>query len=197
MSTYKQERKRLEELGEAAETATKAAGEIAAFFKRHPEVRDVLANYSAIYSYFNQDLPDISFETLEDCWLNHGKFRASLARYPSESFERDALETRILDLLKTGTSTENLKSIKTGFRYKSIEDLRAKVDDLEARAAMRAKTPQELRAEIQAARPGPETELPKDISKEQILHMWEPTTFRYWAKRLGSMEPITRRINEK
>jgi hypothetical protein len=195
MSSYKQEHKRLEELGEVAEIATRAAAEVKAFVDRHPEIKDCLANYSIIYQYFPQALEDINESSLEDSYANHPKFRESLARHASEQDEREVLQDRILELSQA--SPDALRNIKSAFRFQNLDQLRAKVRDLEARQAARAKTPQELRAEIQAARPGPETELPRDISKEQILHMWEPATFRYWAKRLGSMEPITRRINEK
>jgi hypothetical protein len=193
--SYQEEKDRLEELGEAHELATRAANEVKAFFARHPEVRDCLANYDIVYKYFPNALDEIDEAALEDSYANHPKFRASLACFPSEAHEREALESRILELLKSGTSAENLKSIKAGFRFKNLDQLRAQKDELEARAEMRSKSPAELRAAIQAARPNPEQELPKDISREQILHLWEPEMFRFWAKKVG-MNAITKRINE-
>jgi hypothetical protein len=196
MSTYQEEKDRLEELGKAHEVATKAAAEVAAFVKRHPEVKDVHANYSIIYSYFHGDLEDISENTLEDCWLNHGdRFRKSLACYPSEAHERDALEKRIVQLMSQGNSPNALANVKAGFRFKNLDQLRAQKDELEARAEMRSKSPAELRAAIQAARPNPEQELPVDISREQILHLWNADQFRFWAKKVG-MNAITKRISE-
>lgn len=197
MSTYKEEKSRLEELGEAHELATRAANEVKLFFARHPEVRNLLCNYDIVYQYFNNSLDEITANALEDSYLNHPKFRAQLACFPSETAEREALENRILELSRGGTSPDGLRGIKAGFRFQNLEQLRAKKDALETNARLRAKTPQELRAEIQAARPGPVLELPPEISKEQILHMWGPEQFRFWAKKLGSMEPITRRINQK
>jgi hypothetical protein len=197
MSTYQEEKDRLEELGAAHELATKAAAEVAAFIRRHPEVKDVHANYSIIYSYFHGDLEDINESTLEDCWLNHGdKFRGSLACYPSGAHEREALENRILELSRGGTSPDGLRGIKAGFRFQNLEQLRAKKDSLEAAARLRAKTPQELRAEIQAARLGPVQELPADISRDQIIRLWGPEQIRFWAKKVG-MDAINRRINSK
>lgn len=191
---YQQEKKRQEQFSGAVETATNAANEIKLFMSRHPEIRDVLANYQICYSYFNNALDEIDLDSLEDCWANHPKFKSSLALWDSQADERGVLEDRIIELYSGGTSKENLKQIRTGFRFSSIEALRAKKDELEEKAALRQKSTAELRQILQ--KPEPEKELPREISAAQI-RMWSPENFRYWAQKLGSLEPVTRRLNEK
>src|ERR1700693_70098 len=102
-------------VAKAKRQASDAAQAINSFISRHPEIRDVDANRSVIYQYYNGDLTDITAESLEECWSTHPRFKAMLACFPSEADERQTLESRILELLKSGTSAENLKSISAGF----------------------------------------------------------------------------------
>jgi hypothetical protein len=168
---------------------------IAEFFRRNLKVVvPCQANTERIISYFAGD--PISVEAIQEAFDGHPAFRASLA-LQTEAVSRKRLETQIKELL-TGASSplavaEQIKSI----RFKTTEALAEWRDRLLATKVARSKSAAELRAEIQAARPKPELDLPEDISKEQILHLWDAATFRSWAQRLGSFEPINRRINQK
>jgi hypothetical protein len=185
-------------VAKARKQADSAREAIDRFIARHAAdgLIDCDANRSIVYSYYNNDLQDISDTSLEDCWKTHDRFRKSLACHLSEAAQRDSLESRILELLKDGCSPPALKEIQKAFRFQNLAQLRAKKDDLESRAAMRAKSPAELRAEIQKAQPNPEQELPEDISRDQIIRLWGPEQIRFWARKC-SMAAINRRINSK
>jgi hypothetical protein len=194
---YHQEKNRQEQFSDAVETATNAANEVKLWISRFPEVKDIHANYSVIYSYFHGDLESINGDldgTLDDCWNNHPKFREMLALWPSENDEKSSLSDKIIELLRPGTSPQNLKAEKDGHKYKSVIELRIRAGVLAEKAALRKMSTAEIRTLLQ--KPEPDKELPSDISAAQIKHMWTPENFRYWAKRLGSMEPINRRLRE-
>ncbi len=195
MSTYSEERKRQTQERKNTVIEREESEAITEFFRRNLKVVvPCQANTNGIISYFAGD--SITVEAIQEAFDGHPVFRASLA-LQTEANSRSRLEKEIRALL-TGNSSpgaveEQLKSI----RFRTTEDLRDWRDRLIATKAARSKSAAELRAEIQAARPKPELDLPEDISKEQILHLWDAATFRSWAKRLGSFEPINRRINQK
>jgi hypothetical protein len=192
---YEETRQHQERVADAIETATNAAAEIKVWLNRNPEVRDILANYSVIYSYFQNDLESIDQDSLDDCWNNHPKFKEALALWPNEQEEKDTLSDRIIELMRPGTSPTTLQAEKAKHRYMSVVSLRITAQELQERSELHKKSTAELRAIIQ--RPEPDKELPREISAAQIRRLWTPENFRFWAKKLGSMEPITRRLNEK
>jgi hypothetical protein len=195
MNTYSEERKRQTQERKNTVVEREESEAIAEFFRRNLKIVVLCqANTERVINYFAGD--PITLEALEEAFNSHPAFRASLA-LQTEAHSRARLEKEIEDLL-TGASSplavaEQLKSI----RFKTTEALVEWRDRLAATKAARSKSAAELRAEIQAARTKPEQDLPPDISKEQILHLWDAATFRSWAKRLGSFEPINRRINQK
>jgi hypothetical protein len=195
MSTYSEERKRQTQERKNTVIEAEEREAIREFYRRYIKtVVGCQANTERIVGYFAGD--PITLEALEEAFNSHPAFRASLA-LQTEARSRERIEKEIKALL-TGASSpgaveEQLKSI----RFRTTEDLQDWRDRLVATKSARSKSAAELRAEIQAARPKPELDLPPDISKEQILHLWDAATFRSWAKRLGSFEPINRRINQK
>lgn len=194
MSKYEEQADQLEAIAMAHDAAKRVRQEIEDFLRRHIDtIIDCDANRSIIYEYFHGDLDDITEATLEDCWANHPGFRRSLACHQSEAEVRAALKEEIHALL-AGSHAARQHTINS-LRYSTIPELAVRRDELKRRKGARTKTAAELRAEIQTAKPNPEQELPADISREQILHLWEPATFRYWAARVG-MAAITKRINE-
>ena len=194
MSKYQEHADQLEAVANAHDQAERVRQEIENFLHRHIDIIiQCDANRSIIYEYFHGDLDDITQATLEDCWVNHPVFRRSVACHHSDADARAALIREIQALL-VGSDTAKLHTVDS-LRYSTIPELAARRDELKRRQHARTKTAAELRAEIQAARPNPQQELPEDISREQILHLWEPATFRYWAARVG-MAAITKRINE-
>ena len=194
MSKYQEHADQLEAVANANDQAERVRQEIQNFLHRHVDtIIQCDANRSIICEYFHGDLDDITKATLEDCWANHPGFRRSLACHHSDADARAALIREIQALL-AGSDTAKQHTIDS-LRYSTIPELAARRDELKRRHDARTKSAAELRAEIQAARSNPEQELPADISREQILHLWEPATFRYWAARIG-MAAITKRINE-
>ncbi|HTC64945.1 MAG TPA: hypothetical protein VK709_19040 [Candidatus Saccharimonadales bacterium] len=195
MSTYKVEQKKLDRLAEATEIAVQADTEVTVWLARHPEIKNILANKNILFQYFGRDLDDIDADpggSLDQAY-EHPKLRESLAHWPNEEDEKQELSNRIIELLRPGTSPQNLKAVKDGHRYKSVGELRIRVQELQERSEMHKKSTAELRAIIQ--RPAPEYSLPPEISAQQIKHMWGPDQFRYWTKKFnGSMEPINRRL---
>jgi hypothetical protein len=189
---YHEEQKKLDRLAEVTEIATNAAAEVKVWLSRHPEVKDLLCNYSVIYGYYNQDLESIDQDSLDQAYENHSKFREMLAYWPNEQDEKDALSDKIIELLRPGTSPQNLKAVKDGHKYKSVGELRIRVQELQERSDLHKKSTAELRQMLQ--KPEPEHKLPSEISAEQIKHMWGADQFRFWAKKFNSMEPINRRL---
>jgi len=194
---FKQTQQQLDKLAELHEIAANAATEVKVWIGRHPEVKDIHANYSVIYSYFNGDLEFIDADpggSLDSAWNNHPMFREMLALWPNEDDEKAALSDKIIELMRPGTSPQTLVAEKAKHKYMSVVALRITAETMAERSELRKKSTAELRAMLQ--KPEPEQELPREISAAQIKRMWTPENFRFWAKKLGSMEPINRRLRE-
>src|SRR5579863_8108140 len=181
-STYREVKDQQDAVTEAREQAQKDAYELEQFLLRH-EADGVIvcdANRQRVRDYLNSD--DLSAENMEDAWT-HPAFRKSLAMRETPEDTRVALNREIYELLQ-GSDTARHHVISQ-LKYSTLEELIARRDELVRRKAAREKTAQELRAEIQAAQPALAQDLPEDISREQILHLWTPEQFRFWAKKVG------------
>jgi hypothetical protein len=191
MTTFKQEKERQIAERKARVLEAEEREAISEFYRRNIKtVRGCQAATEMIISYFNSD--PITYESLQEAFDTHPNFRASLP-LQTENDARDRLEKEIKALL-TGNSSpgaveEQLKSI----RFRTTEDLRDWCARLKATKAARAKSAAELRAELRAATTSPELDLPEDIGAGQIK-AWDPATMRHWIKKLGSVEPINRRL---
>jgi hypothetical protein len=192
-STFKSEQERLSQEKHDLEERSRRDNAFAEFFRQHRDLVSCEANINVLEDYLGGS-EFVDLDSLEQA-LTHSMC-PGLVRQTTEE-ERAKLIGEICELMKGGTSTDAITAWRDRVaRFQNPEQLRAKKEELESRAEMRSKTTAELRAEIQAAQPSQETELPKEISREQILRMWEPSMFRFWAKKVG-MAAITRRINSK
>jgi hypothetical protein len=191
MSTYRTVKDQQDAVAEARQQAQKDAYELEQFLKRHEADGVIIcdANRQRAREYLNGD--DLSEANLEDAWT-HPNFRKSLAMRETPEDTRNALNREIYALLQ-GSDTARQHTI-IQLKYSTTEELIARRDELVRRKAAREKTPHELRADLQAARPGA-PDLPDEITREQILQLWSPEQFRFWAKKVG-MPAITKRINE-
>jgi|SRR5665213_137472 len=189
---FKQEQDKLDRLAEVTKISVVAADEVKIWLSRHPEVKDILGNYNVIYGYWNQDLQSIDQDGLDQAYENHPKFRDMLAYWPNEEDEKQVLSDKIIALLKPGTSPVTLEAERKKHKYMSVTALRITAASLAEKAEMRSKSTAELRQMLQ--KPEPEHKLPSEISAQQIKLMWTAENFRFWAKKLGSMEPINRRL---
>jgi len=161
------------------------------FFERHEELVQCDAAVKIIMEYMADT--EISAETLEDA-LAHTRLAQAI---PHQTLleSREKVEAELLAMFEQsspGTSAHEAAK----FKYKETSELREQLAQLKEARAMRAKSPAQLRAEIQAAKPSQEQELPDDITREAILMLWTPETFKFWARKVG-MNAITRRINSK
>jgi hypothetical protein len=191
MITYKQQQEANERAAELKMTEVNDLLQIGEFFDRHNELVHCDAAVKIIMEYMADT--EISAATLEDA-LTHTRLAQKLPRQ-TETENREKVESELLGLYEQsspGTANDRQRR----WKYQTVDQLRQELAGLVASRAARAKTPQQLRAEIAASRPGQEQELPDNISREQILHMWDPSMFRYWAQKVG-MNAITKRINER
>jgi hypothetical protein len=193
-STFKSEQERISQEKHDFEERSRRDSAFGEFFRRHRELVSCEANINVLEDYLGGS-EFVDLDSLEQA-LGHSRC-PGLVRQTTEE-ERAKLIAEICELMKGGTSADAITAWRgRTARYQDVETLQAKKTELVQRIELRTKTPRELRKLIQAARPGVVQELPREISRQQILQMWGPAEFRFWANKFGTMEPITRRINEK
>jgi hypothetical protein len=182
VKTYQAEHARqLEELQQLNREA-REAGELLNFYRRHRELIPCKANSQIILEYLNGDEPNQA--VLEEA-LGHPQLHGRLARQTTQE-DREKIETEILALMSGGTSPDGIEHEKANFKYKSTEELRNKLETLQARKALRQKTPAELRAIIRPATTPPT--LPLEWTRESLLAA-SPDKLRHLIKLYG-IEPI-------
>jgi hypothetical protein len=193
MSDYKDTRKEIKQANKAIAAADTNDAELSEWFARHNEICDNDANRSICRQYFAGD--DITVEALEESYASHPRFKEMLCTQ-SEKELRDTLESKIVDLLEGGTSKENIRSAQMTFRFKSTTELKAKLAELERRAELKTKTPQELREIIKRPQPGFK-ELPAMYrnSRSMILTL-PPAELRRFIAVYGS-DNVNKALNNK
>jgi hypothetical protein len=192
MSTYAEDSQHVDHIRAENQRQLDEDAAITEFFRRHADaVENCIASRRAIQDYMNGDA--ITIEALETSWREHPAFRDQLALHSPQE-DRSKLEHEIKALLAGSPQSvaEQLKKV----RYKTNAELRHWCEELRARKDAREKTPDELRAIIRAAAPTVPEELPKSISKQQILYMLSGSDIRELARKY-SMAAITKRVNEK
>jgi hypothetical protein len=194
MSDYKDTRKEIKQANRAAETAENQQNELSEFFARHNELCNNKANKNICLQYFAGD--ELTLEALEESYAGHPRFREMLCAFESEKELRESLQEKIVELLRNGTSPDNIRAAQSAFRYKSIENLRANLEELERRAEFRTKTTQELRDIIKRPKPGFK-ELPAMYrnSRSMILTL-PPAELRRFIAVYGS-DNVNKALNTK
>jgi hypothetical protein len=204
-TTYEEEKQRLKSQAQKTKQTEEEETAILTFFRLHAgEINPCQASRQACIRYFAGE--EITLEALEDSWTNHPTFKKTLA-LDTEDDERARIEDRILELIQN-SSPNVIADTKKNFRLKAYgkyvqttDMLRARRDELERAAELTHKSIKELKAiltEKVNATNRVLTELPSEITRAQILMLWSPAEFKFWAKKCGgSMLPITKRINEK
>jgi hypothetical protein len=194
MTTYSEDHEKLQ--SDRAENSRQLEEDnvINSFFAKHAdEVVNCVASWKAIQSYFDGDA--ITEYALEESWNNNSGLRKVLATHTPQE-DRNKLEASIKELLASGSSPGAATEQAKKFRFKSTEELRLWLKELQGRKEARKRTPDELRQIIRSAAPTAPDELPKSISKQQILYMLSGSDIRELARKY-SMAAITKRINEK
>jgi hypothetical protein len=191
---YAEEREHQLAAVQQQEQSAREAEAVYVFFKRHvKEVVACEASRQACIRYFNGD--EITLEALEDSWLNHPAFRASLATQ-TEPESRERLVAEITKLLQGGGSPSAVNGEIVKIPFRATEELLEWRDRLASRKAAREKSPQELRAILKESNVTAPEELPSHISRNQILHMLSGPELRALINRYGSAA-VTKRVNER
>jgi hypothetical protein len=138
--------------------------EISNFCERHSEVIDCDANFSLIKRYLAD--ADIDEANLEAAY-EHTGLRQQLAKQTREE-NRAAVQEKIVALLGA-SSPGTIAHEKAKWPYKSTEELREKLKQLEVKRDMQSKTPEQLRAIVKTAPPSRWKPMPECYKSRAML----------------------------
>jgi hypothetical protein len=130
------------------------------YLQGHREVRANEANRLMVLEYFNGEA--LSIEGLDEAFGNPN-FTARIAFLTSDKDRANSIATieKITGVGETAVT-----------KWQTNEELAAKANELETRRELFKKSPEELRAIIQAAKPVPvELELPAEMTRKYLLNL--------------------------